>query len=411
MTINTFHFSAYIAGFYSWQATYNRIPLLKGLLESGFRGWVCYLDADAYIADLNFDAAAYLADKINIAFIAESGGGPAAPWWNVNAGVFLINFAHPVAHSIVHSWSSAFETITDQQLVDAIVWDQLPNDQSMLHASLRTIPEAHSYTLVERGLINYAAGSFIKQYLRASGNFDDRVEKLREDTDEALAVSREALSGRSRFAQLDATQESVAQALYRAVLLREPDPPGLANAIRAMRAGKSIEDTLRSCFRCDEFATKHLRFIDTYVKHQAGTDTLTILADRYGSDKGTKRGAPPHRYTYLYDLILDKYRNAGIDLLELGLAVGGPEVGGEIDRKVDSPSIQMWLEYFPRAHVHGFDISDFSHIHHPRFTFVRGDGGSSEDLQRLAKSAAGFDVVIDDGSHASYHQQLAFLHI
>jgi hypothetical protein len=68
----------------------------------------------------------------------------------------------------------------------------------------------------------------------------------------------------------------------------------------------------------------------------------------------------------------------------------------------------MWLEYFPRAHIYGFDISDFSHMKYPRFTFVRGDGGSQEDLERLARSASGFDIIVDDGSHASYHQQLAF---
>jgi hypothetical protein len=137
-------------------------------------------------------------------------------------------------------------------------------------------------------------------------------------------------------------------------------------------------------------------------------NNLTTLANDYGSDKGTLRGSPPHRYTYLYDLILDRDRNAAINFLELGLAVGGPEVGGPVDRQVDSPSVRMWLEYFPHAQIYGFDISDFSHIKFPRFTFVRGDSGSAEDLERLANSTSGFDIVIDDGSHASYHQQMAF---
>jgi hypothetical protein len=73
---------------------------------------------------------------------------------------------------------------------------------------------------------------------------------------------------------------------------------------------------------------------------------------------------------------------------------------------VDSPSIAMWLEYFSRAHIFGFDISDFSHIANERFTFVQGDAGSEADLRVLANAAACFDIVIDDGSHASYHQQL-----
>jgi hypothetical protein len=107
-------------------------------------------------------------------------------------------------------------------------------------------------------------------------------------------------------------------------------------------------------------------------------------------------------------LILDRYRGAEISFLEIGLAIGGPEVFGPVERQVDSPSVQMWLEYFPKAHIHGFDISDFSHLRHPRFTFIHGDSGSPEDLQRLATAAPSFDIIIDDGSHASYHQQLAF---
>jgi hypothetical protein len=50
-------------GFHSWQATYNRIPLLQELVDAGFAGWVLYLDADAYVADLDFDLRLYLADR------------------------------------------------------------------------------------------------------------------------------------------------------------------------------------------------------------------------------------------------------------------------------------------------------------------------------------------------------------
>jgi hypothetical protein len=63
----------------------------------------------------------------------------------------------------------------------------------------------------------------------------------------------------------------------------------------------------------------------------------------------------------------------------------------------------MWLEYFPAATIYGFDITDFSSIRHDRFRFVQGDASNPADLQRLAGSAEWFDVVIDDGSHASPH--------
>jgi hypothetical protein len=134
---------------------------------------------------------------------------------------------------------------------------------------------------------------------------------------------------------------------------------------------------------------------------------LTQLANHFQSDKGA-HWSFRHKYTYLYDLIFWPYRDAPIDFLELGLAVGGPEtIYGQRERMVGSPSVAMWLEYFRAATIHGFDISDFSHLRHERFRFVRGDSGVEADLQRLAQSSAKFDIVVDDASHASYHQQLA----
>ena len=44
---------------------------------------------------------------------------------------------------------------------------------------------------------------------------------------------------------------------------------------------------------------------------------------------------------------------------------------------------------------------------HPRFSFVRGDGGEEEDFKRLSAALPHFDIIIDDASHASLHQQLA----
>lgn len=136
--------------------------------------------------------------------------------------------------------------------------------------------------------------------------------------------------------------------------------------------------------------------------------TLTELANEHRSDKGTA-WSYKHKYTYLYDLIFWPYRSAPIYFLELGLAVGGPESSaGKLVRSVNSPSVDMWLEYFENAMIYGFDISDFSHINHERFKFIQGDSGIENDLRTLANTAPFFDVIIDDASHASYHQQLAF---
>jgi len=41
-------------GVWPWQATHNRIYKLNELIESDYKGWFLYIDADAYIADFNF---------------------------------------------------------------------------------------------------------------------------------------------------------------------------------------------------------------------------------------------------------------------------------------------------------------------------------------------------------------------
>ena len=135
---------------------------------------------------------------------------------------------------------------------------------------------------------------------------------------------------------------------------------------------------------------------------------LTDLADQFGSDKGSAK----HRYTELYHMLFHPYRGRKINFLEMGLLIGGPEHGMDKDRKTgDLPSIRMWLEYFPKANIHGLDVSDFSWFQHDRFSFHRCD---MEDRAAIAQAAGvmpKLDIVIDDASHASHHQQNAFLEL
>lgn len=135
---------------------------------------------------------------------------------------------------------------------------------------------------------------------------------------------------------------------------------------------------------------------------------LTDLADRYGSDKGSAK----HRYTELYEMLFRPFRDRAIDFLEMGLQIGGPEHGRSADRQTtDLPSVRMWLDYFPAARVHGLDVSDFAWFSHDRFTFHRCDMDARADLAAVAAGLPGLDIIIDDASHASHHQQFAFLEL
>jgi hypothetical protein len=66
----------------------------------------------------------------------------------------------------------------------------------------------------------------------------------------------------------------------------------------------------------------------------------------------------------------------------------------------------MWAEYLPQARIHGFDIVDFTALSSERIAIFCGDQGKREDLDGFARSHGPFDVIIDDGSHASHHQQI-----
>jgi hypothetical protein len=133
---------------------------------------------------------------------------------------------------------------------------------------------------------------------------------------------------------------------------------------------------------------------------------LTELANRFGTDKGTVSLAG-HGYTLVYEILFDPLREGPIRLLEIGLCAGGPEVGGDPGRQVlDAPSVRMWHEYFPRGRIYGLDISDFSRFESDWFEFMRADCGDPGQLEEIAGRGIVFDIIIDDGSHASFHQQL-----
>jgi len=136
---------------------------------------------------------------------------------------------------------------------------------------------------------------------------------------------------------------------------------------------------------------------------------LADLATTYWSDKGPSR-LPFHGYAFVYEALFSNWREKKLNILELGLARTNADFRGrsEIRSESMSPSVQMWLDYFPNAHVTGFDLSDFSTAQNERFTFVQGDLGREADLQKLNVKGQQFDIIVDDGSHATVHQMLTF---
>ena len=135
---------------------------------------------------------------------------------------------------------------------------------------------------------------------------------------------------------------------------------------------------------------------------------LDRLANKYGSDKGSLC-YNRHFYTRIYEHYLQPLKHERFTLLEIGLLrrdIQARRAEGPFD---DAPSLRMWADYFPEAEVHGFDLKDFSSVEHGRIIVTRGDQSDRTALAAaVAKNAYPLRVIIDDGSHASHHQQIAF---
>lgn len=129
--------------------------------------------------------------------------------------------------------------------------------------------------------------------------------------------------------------------------------------------------------------------------------SLANLATLHRSDKG-HRWFSRHGYTDVYDPLFRPLKHAHVTLLEIGLR-HDPFYGSV---STVSPSLCMWHDYFPNARIVGFDINDFTSMTGGRLVVLRGDQGRVEDLVRLRETVPAFDIIIDDGSHASWHQRL-----
>lgn len=169
-----------------WKAAYNRIYMLRSLLENNFSGWAFYLDADCYVKDPDFDVFKYLSDKGKYGGIF-SGYLYGVPY-NINSGGFAINFDHPIGRQIVSEYIKEYEKLPKEDLDNAINWEvDVPEDQYMLHVVLKKFVDQYGlkdYILFEEPNKSYVnTGPFIAQNLRAHGNVASRSQAIKEIAD------------------------------------------------------------------------------------------------------------------------------------------------------------------------------------------------------------------------------------
>ena len=243
-------------GVWNWQASFNRIVMLQEMIERGFTGWAVYLDADAYVRDLDFDLPAYLREhRACGAIFARSGISDRA--WDVNSGVAMVNCGHPLGRRLVEAWAAAFEAFSDDVLQQMPEW-RGADDQEMLHTILRERSDIAAAVRVESmDLLNSAHARFVRQRLRAQfATFDDRLQTIREEVDAVMRASGVAWrggavepGGREAARTLHALpgEPWLAQAPA-----AQPDP---ARGARAITASRAVPVALRDSFG-EQFAER-----------------------------------------------------------------------------------------------------------------------------------------------------------
>jgi hypothetical protein len=129
---------------------------------------------------------------------------------------------------------------------------------------------------------------------------------------------------------------------------------------------------------------------------------LVQLADRFNTDKNRHTGNR-HFYARIYDGLLSSRRFSLRRLMEIGLCRGLAE-----GNQTETPSVTLWQTYFPFCQVIGVDLTDFSALNNERFTSFMCDQSKRDELRAVAAKLepGSLDVIIDDGSHASYDEQL-----
>jgi hypothetical protein len=177
-----------IRGPHPWQASFNRIEMLNSLAAEGYRGWVAYLDADAVIRQPDFDLRRFLGKRSNYGLVICA-AQPESPPWEVNDGVFFLNLGNGAGRMILRRWHALFRlNVTDQMLTDAVEpWQALPDgrafpdDQHLLQIALRDNAHWQPAILLEDPMtMNHRGARFIRQYLRAHGSHEQRLEWIRE---------------------------------------------------------------------------------------------------------------------------------------------------------------------------------------------------------------------------------------
>lgn len=128
--------------------------------------------------------------------------------------------------------------------------------------------------------------------------------------------------------------------------------------------------------------------------------TLETLFNKYNSDKGTLIN-PKHSYCEFYEKYLHTLREEELLILEIGVC--------------DGKSLKAWYDYFPNSIIIGLDIEDKTKYDNDRVHTFKVDQSSESQIVNFVNECKIndyiFDIIIDDGSHHMYDQQITLANL
>ena len=142
-----------------------------------------------------------------------------------------------------------------------------------------------------------------------------------------------------------------------------------------------------------------------------GYGELTLLSDKYGTDKGSYQNIAsdkvhpyswlPHSYTDIYEVLFRDIRYDVKNVFECGIGSIDETIEDNMSKSgVPGASLRMWRDYFPSAEIYGADIDKKCLFEEERIHTCWIDQTLPEAVNdcfsRINKE---FDVIIDDGLH------------
>ena len=128
---------------------------------------------------------------------------------------------------------------------------------------------------------------------------------------------------------------------------------------------------------------------------EATKTPVNPLFDIFSADTNVHKW---HHYFDIYTKHFGPYRDRPIKMLEIGVFRGG--------------SLRMWKDYFhPDSTIVGIDIDKTCKAHEiaDRNVFVRiGSQADPAFLAEVNEEFGPFDIILDDGSHKTHHQNISF---